>query len=279
MVLLCGLNWYLVIPTTVHDQRRYGHLPKDVAERPLIGIEEVSCVRNAQHESVEETHVWGSFPQEPQRRELHAVDRVVDVIVPGQLHFLNTNRGEHRQRPNAVRRRVREIQRDAAAHTESHHVSTLDAELIQELSHVDGVRAEGVVRQGPARVAEPREIGDDDPLVLRQNRRESIEIVLPARAAVNQHNRGRRLTSRRSVVPVCDANATRGQTRAVNRRRDDDAIERARVRGCVTRRPDDERGPEQQSIDDAQQRATTPGTGVHRGEWDLDADARPAVTQ
>ena len=96
-MLARGLDRNLPVIDAVNDERGNGHVAKHLAKRPLIRIEEISCVWDTEHRVVERAHVRDTFAREPYRRELHGMDRMVDVVIPSQLHLLNAYRGQHRQ--------------------------------------------------------------------------------------------------------------------------------------------------------------------------------------
>ena len=104
------------------------------------------------------------------------MDRVVQVILAGQLVFLGTDRGKQSERADPVGRQLGDVERNATAQAESDDVGLLDVEAVEQLKHVMRVCDDRIVGNLPGRAAETGEVRGDDPEVIGQSRGGGVSV-------------------------------------------------------------------------------------------------------
>jgi hypothetical protein len=174
---------------------------------------------------------------------------MVEVELTQQLHLLDADRGEHRDRAHAPRRQVRHRERDAAAHAEPDDMDVVDPQRVEQLEHVPGVRPEGVVGDLPLRCAEARKVRHDHAIALRQVRNDGLEVVLTARAAVKEDDDGRAGNLVGARAGIGEPDRAFEDPVSVDRRNLRNRILRSGGRRARARMADDARDGDQNQID------------------------------
>jgi len=138
------------------------------------------------------------------------VDRVVQVILAGQLVFLGTDRGKQSERADPVGRQLGDVERNATAQAESDDVGLLDVEAVEQLKHVMRVCDDRIVGNLPGRAAETGEVRGDDPEVIGQSRAQRPERAVVPRAAMQEHDRWPIPRAVRVLIPKRDMHFVAG---------------------------------------------------------------------
>ena len=116
------------------------------------------------------------------------MQQVVERIAAEQLELLDADRGQHRDRRDALALGTDQAQRDPTTHAEAEQMRALDSEAIEPLADVGGVRLDGVVGSVERRGAEAGHVGSEHEAVPGQERSERPEVVGAPGRTVKQHD-------------------------------------------------------------------------------------------
>ena len=183
-----GLDGHEEVAIAVQDERRALHSLECASQPALIGVEEVAGVVVIEGDPIVGAEVGEAEAQHLDGEQLRLVHGVVQRVVAEELELLRAEGGQERERGDSVRRTIREVGGHAASHREADDVDSRDAQLVDELQGVVGVRQDRGVRDVGPRTAEPREARRDRLAVLGEERRQAVEVAERAGAAVEQQD-------------------------------------------------------------------------------------------
>src|SRR4030095_7758418 len=109
----------------MNDQHWAGVLRENVAQRTLVGVIKIPCIRQIEHCVIEPAKVWETFVQKPKRRQLSSMKPMIQVVIAEQFHFLNANAGKLCERSDAFGCDVGNVQGHSTAHAEPNEVRPL----------------------------------------------------------------------------------------------------------------------------------------------------------
>jgi hypothetical protein len=188
-VLARGGGRHQGILYAVEDQHRPRIAGQDLPQRPLVGLVEIPGVLDTQHPVIPETEMGDQLAKSPKPGQLQAVDRVVQVILAGQLVFLGTDRGKQGERADPVGRQLGDVECNPAAEAESDDVGLLDVEAVEQLEDVVRVCDDRIVGNLPGGAAETRQVWRNDPEAIGQSRSQRPERAVVSRTAVQEDYR------------------------------------------------------------------------------------------
>ena len=173
----------------VDDERRPGPPLQETAQRALVAVGEVAREAGVEQTAVDCSEMGHEVLQAADEDLLHAVDRVVEVVVAEQLELLHADRREQGERAHPLRGEAGQVDRHPAALAHRDEIHPLDPQPLEPGERVAGVGEDRGVRQGARRGAEARQIGDQDAPVAGQRGGERGEVGAAAGAAVQEEQR------------------------------------------------------------------------------------------
>ncbi len=187
--LLGGAYGNQTVIDAVDDESRPLPALEQPAQRALVAVAEVAREAGVERTAVDPSEVGHEVLQAPDEHLLHAVQRVVELVVAEQLELLHADRGEQGERAHPLRGEAGQVDGHSAALAHRDEIDLADPQPVEPGERVAGVGEDRIVRQGARRGAEARQIGDQDAPVAGQRGGERGEVAAAAGAAVQQEQR------------------------------------------------------------------------------------------
>ncbi len=123
----------------VDDEHRATIALQHASQRALIGIVEVSRIRQCEGSVGKEAKMRESIPKHPQGSELGAVEKVVLAVASREFVFLDADGRKHHDGGYALRNPIGHAQNHASAHAESQELGLVYIQRVEQLDEINSM--------------------------------------------------------------------------------------------------------------------------------------------